>query len=413
MQPTPVCSEEERLNALYQYDILDTPTDHAFDELASLAANLFNAPIAVVNFIDRNRQWFKSEVGLGVRETPLETSFCAHALLEQDLLVVPDTRCDSRFKNNPLVTGEPHLRFYAGALLRGVTGHALGTLCILDYQARDFTECERQTLRVLANQVMSQLEQRRLFLESEKARVELARLNHRLQGRERSNDQFLAMISHELRNPLSSLTMGLDFLGLKGKNFDQDVIDSIESMGRQTKLLVRLVDDLLDTSRIATGNISLQRTLCDITTIIDDSVAANQKALLQKNQQFSLTVPENTLTLSGDQVRLTQLVTNLLANAVRYTPTNGHVQIETKAIADDYIEVRVTDNGCGISSEFLERIFDSFVQAPNACGQLGGLGIGLHLCKHIVQLHGGTIQAFSEGEGRGAVFVILLPRNPK
>lgn len=156
--------ESQRLAALARYDILDTPREQAFDEIAELTAAVCDAPIAVVNLIADTRQFFKAEVGLGVRETPLDSSFCAHAILEDDFLIIPDATQDPRFACNPLVTDAPHIRFYAGALLKTSDGVPIGTLCVLDYRPRDLTDVQRQTIRVLARQVMAQIEQRRSLL---------------------------------------------------------------------------------------------------------------------------------------------------------------------------------------------------------------------------------------------------------
>lgn len=152
--------ESRRLAALARYDILDTPVERAFDEVAELAAQICETPIAVVNLIGEGRQFFKAEVGLGVRETPLETSFCAKAILEEDFLIVPDATRDPRFNCNPLVTGEAGLRFYAGALLKTAEGLPIGTLCVLDTRPRDLTLLQQQALKVLGRQVMAQLELR-------------------------------------------------------------------------------------------------------------------------------------------------------------------------------------------------------------------------------------------------------------
>ena len=157
--------EDARLAALASYDVLDTPREADFDEVAELASAICGTPIAVVNLIADGRQFFKAEVGLGVRETPLESSFCARAILEQDFMLVPDATRDPRFDCNPLVAGEPHLRFYAGALLKTEDGHAIGTVCVLDYMPRDLTELQMRSLRMLARQVMKQLELRRALRE--------------------------------------------------------------------------------------------------------------------------------------------------------------------------------------------------------------------------------------------------------
>lgn len=157
--------EKRRLAALNSYRILDTPREAAFDEIARLAADLCGTPIGVVNLIAHDRQFFKAEVGLGVRETPLETSFCAHAILEDDFLVVPDAMQDLRFARNPLVTTESGVRFYAGAILKTPEGLPIGTLCVLDTQPHVLTDLQRRALGVLANQVMSQIEMRRAIRE--------------------------------------------------------------------------------------------------------------------------------------------------------------------------------------------------------------------------------------------------------
>jgi signal transduction histidine kinase len=156
----PADREMRRLMALDRYEILDTPREESFDDVARLAADICGTPIGVVNLIGSGRQFFKAEVGLGVRTTPLETSFCAKAILEDDFLLVPDATVDPRFDCNPLVTGDPQLRFYAGALLKTKDGYPIGTLCVLDVAPKQLTELQQRTLRILAKQVMDQLELR-------------------------------------------------------------------------------------------------------------------------------------------------------------------------------------------------------------------------------------------------------------
>jgi PAS domain S-box-containing protein len=149
--------------------MLDSPRETDFDDLAGIAAELCGTPIAVVNLVDTDRQFFKAEVGLGVRETPLGTSFCGTAILSEDMMIIPDASLDARFAGNPLVTGEPRLRFYAGALLKSRDGPPIGTLCVLDYQPRELSEVQIRTLRILARQAMTQFELRRTMAEQQRA----------------------------------------------------------------------------------------------------------------------------------------------------------------------------------------------------------------------------------------------------
>lgn len=153
--------EADRSASLHSFEILDTPRESDFDDIAKLASKITGAPIAVVNLVDTKRQFFKAEVGLGVRSTPLETAFCRHALLEEDVLIIPDATKDTRLNCNPLVTGEPHIRSYAGALMKTDDGYPIGTVCVLDYSVREFTEDQVEMLRFLARQAMTQMELRR------------------------------------------------------------------------------------------------------------------------------------------------------------------------------------------------------------------------------------------------------------
>jgi len=156
-------NETDRLAALLRYGILDTPPEPAFDNITRVASLVCKAPIAIVNLIADTRQFFKSEIGLGVRETPLDISLCAQAILQPGVTVVPDATKDPRFHCNPLVTGEPHLRFYAGARLETPDGLPLGTVCVLDTEARPegLTDEQREVLLALAQQAMAQLELKR------------------------------------------------------------------------------------------------------------------------------------------------------------------------------------------------------------------------------------------------------------
>lgn len=169
--PVPA-NEKRRLKVLWQYEILDTVPEEIFDDLTDLAARICGAPMAMISLVDEDRQWFKSKVGLTQNETAREISFCAHAILQRDLFIVPDAAKDARFTDSPLVTAEPHVRFYAGAPLVTADGHALGTLCVMDKVPRELDANQQQALRVLARHVVSQLELRRRSRELADARKE-------------------------------------------------------------------------------------------------------------------------------------------------------------------------------------------------------------------------------------------------
>ena len=203
----PSWSEDERLEALARYGVLDTPREPEFDDLVRLAADVFEAPIAVVNLIAEGRQWFKAEVGIGADELPLDVSICAHAILRQGIFVVPDTTQDDRFALNPLVTGDPGLRFYAGALLETPEGLPLGTVCVLDTKPRPdgITDRQRLTLEVLARQVVTQLELRRALAKRDRRADQL---EAEVQGR-RDAETALEQTTRRLDAVLSNTRMAV------------------------------------------------------------------------------------------------------------------------------------------------------------------------------------------------------------
>jgi GAF domain-containing protein len=161
--------ERKRLEVLWEYEVLDTVPEAVFDDLTELAADICEAPIALISLVDEDRQWFKSKVGVTLNETTRDMSFCSHAIQQTDLFIVPDATKDERFKHNPLVVAEPNIRFYAGAPLVTPDGHTLGTLCVLDKVPRKLRPQQKQALRVLAHHVVSQLELRRHARELAKA----------------------------------------------------------------------------------------------------------------------------------------------------------------------------------------------------------------------------------------------------
>jgi len=160
MKPPVPVAEKKRLKVLWQYDVLDTMPEEVFDDLTELAAKICEAPIALITLVDENRQWFKAKVGVTINETSRDISFCAHAISQTDLFIIPDATKDKRFSTNPLVVSDPKIRFYAGAPLITPDGHALGTLCVIDNKPRELRSAQKQALRVLARHVMTQLELR-------------------------------------------------------------------------------------------------------------------------------------------------------------------------------------------------------------------------------------------------------------
>ena len=220
----------------------------------------------------------------------------------------------------------------------------------------------------------------------------------------RAKDEFLAMLGHELRNPLSPIVTALQLLRLRGEGDTREhlVID------RHVTHLSRLVDDLLDVARITRGKIALERSVVEVGLVVQKAVEMASPLLEGRQHRLALDVPAG-LTVQGDPIRLAQVLSNLLTNAARYTPPGGHVAVRVRRDGEALV-IAVEDDGQGIPPELLERIFDLFVQGPRASDRLGGgLGLGLALVRNLVELHGGTVSAHSPGSGQGSTFTVRLP----
>jgi GAF domain-containing protein len=194
-------SEAKRIEILWQYDVLDTPPEKSFDELTSLAAYICEAPVALITLVDEDRQWFKSKVGISLKETSRDISMCAHAILQKNLLIVPDATQDKRFKDNPFVVSEPKIRFYAGAPLISPAGQALGTLCVIDKVPRELTGDQKEALRILARHVMAQLELRRQTRELGRSRDDCEQLRKDLARARAEIKKLQTKTSRAIRRP--------------------------------------------------------------------------------------------------------------------------------------------------------------------------------------------------------------------
>ncbi|MCX6966167.1 MAG: ATP-binding protein [Verrucomicrobia bacterium] len=410
--PLPL-QEAERLQALSDYGLMDTPPEPVFDEVVALASYVFRTPIALIPLLDAKRQWFKSRVGLDLTETPREHAFCSYTILEPTGMVVPDALADPRFADNPLVVGKPGIRFYAGTPLKTREGHALGTLCVIDTKPRPQLDPEqKQALHTLGRHLMAQLEVRysSAFLAKalrERSQAQAEEQNRMVEhGREltrlnESKDRFMTMLAHELRNPLASILNAIELLR------SPEPAEAVEIIEGQVKHLSRLIEDLLDLSRFTRGKITLKMATLDFVEIVRAATRATHPVLAKKGQPFVTEFPEQPLWVNADPIRLEQIVSNLLINAAKFTSEGKRITLSLKRESAAAV-LRVRDEGMGIPREMQERIFEPYVQVEESRTN-GGLGLGLPLVRQLVSLHQGSVQVQSDGLGRGSEFIVQIP----
>lgn len=350
-------AEAYRLEALRRYDILDTPREADFDEVVGVASAVCGTPISVINLIDQGRQWFKAEVGLGVRETPIDSSICAHAILQPDLFIIPDTTLDHRFCDNPLVTGDPRLRFYAGALLQTPEGFPLGTVCVLDYKPRELDETQKAFLRLMANQVMKLLELRRIAAAEHSARL-------RAEEMVSEKETLMREADHRLMN---SLQLVQSILAMQSRSASSEETKAQLDMASNRVLAIATVHKQLHLSgsaeEIDMGD--FLRRLCEnlkhtAPAQIDAIDLTADAAMLRSD------------VASGLGLLVAELVTNSFKYA--YPPgQHGNVAVTFKQGPDGW-RLEVSDRGRGLpagfdvdrSKGFGMQVVKSFVRRLNA-----------------------------------------------
>lgn len=233
------------------------------------------------------------------------------------------------------------------------------------------------------------------------------RARERAEAASRAKDEFLAMLGHELRNPLSPILTSLHLMDLRAP--DEAVVER-QVIRRQVSHMVRLVDDLLDVSRITSGRIELRREPLELQAVLQRAVELATPLIQEKKHELSVALATG-LRMSGDQERLVQVFANLITNAAKYTDVGGHIAIDGRG-EGDAIVVRVRDDGVGLTAELLPHVFDLFVQGKRTLARSeGGLGLGLAIVRSLVNLHGGSVSAHSQGRGKGSELVVRLPRD--
>jgi two-component system, NtrC family, sensor kinase len=389
---TPSLQEESRLAALRRYSILDSLPEQGYEDATALAAIICGTPISLVSLVDADRQWFKSEHGLGARQTGRAESFCAHTLETATTLIVEDALLDERFVDNPLVVGDPRIRFYAGAPVVDPSGFVLGTVCVIDTEPRVLSAEQVAALEALARQVMALMELRLKIAVNEKA-ADAMRTVEKLAAVGR----LASTMAHEINNPLQSMTNLLYMAESSGERSDQ------------LSYLKQSQDELARVSHIVTQTLRFHKQSDRAVPVMLGEVVESVLLLFRTRMGHAAVSVEvddrqmKPLRCYGSDVR--QVLANLIGNAMDAVNGGAGTKILVR-IRDGANGVRLTvaDDGPGMDAATQARLFEPFFSTKGA----RGTGLGLWVSRGILEKHGASVRVKSR-VGFGTVFGLYFP----
>ncbi|MFQ3264991.1 MAG: signal transduction histidine kinase, partial [Colwellia sp.] len=331
--------EKKRIKALYDYEILDTEAEKAFDDLTLLASEICETPIALISLVDPTRQWFKSTVGLDAFETERDIAFCAHTIHEHNILEIPNTLEDERFADNPLVTGAPNIRFYAGAPLVTPDGFAIGTLCAISNKPKKLNSHQLKSLEILSREVITQMELRKKVSELKKAN-------------DFTND-FLSNMSHEIRTPLNAIHGFSELLSERCHKLKlpSDIQDYIAEIDFSAKHLLSIVNSVLDLSKIESGKMELIPSWFQGHQFLNNTKSMMDVQATDKSIKLLLKIDSNVPDyFYFDEGKLSQILINLISNSIKFTKKDKKITLEVTYINNDLV-INIRDEGIGISDK--------------------------------------------------------------
>ncbi len=395
----------ERIQNLMSYNILDSSAEPTFDNLLSLAASISNCPMAAISFIDQQRLWFKSRIGIPVTETPRDISICGHAIHGTDFFQINDLLADSRFFDNPLITGELHLRYYGGVPLLSQEGFVLGVLCVMHNRPYALTPEQIEHLQAIARQVMVNLHLRK-SIETVKCQQD----NLSWLGKMASLGEFAAVTSHEINNAAFIIGAKLESLKI---SLNEDSPSRILYLSQELETLCKVSQKM---NAIILGIRNFSRNddhsveTIPIKKLIEDTMVLCKEKIKYTNTKLILNLSEPESEIICAATPISQILINLVHNSLDAIQTipEKWIEISVHKVNENELEFCVTDSGLGIPADIQKNLMQSFFTTKER-GK--GTGLGLSISKSIAQTHGGDL--YYDSGSLHTKFVLRLPIHPK
>lgn len=406
--PEPV-NEKERITKLKEYNILDTPAEESFDEIVKLASIICNAPMSTISLIDEKRQWFKAKVGMKYDETSREVAFCAHAINGDDLMVVNDAMKDDRFFDNPFVTSDPDIRFYAGMPLITPDGNKLGTICVLDNVPRTITEEQKFALQILAKNVITLLELRLKNNNLSDTLTTLYTQSNEIERVNNINTRLLSILAHDLKNPLGVIQQVTEMYVAKQISHE-DMDEIFIELKKNASNALNMLNEVLQWGTTQVEGKTTDFKPFNLHDLVEKNIEANYLLLKSKNNRLE-NLTEKDLTFNADVNMMRFILRNLIMNANKFTK-DGTITVRS-IDSDDFVEVIISDTGVGMKPSQITRLFKwETRQSSDGTSGEKGTGLGLLICNEFVHKHNGKIWVES-ALGKGSSFHFTLSKRLK
>ncbi|MDZ4071468.1 MAG: HAMP domain-containing sensor histidine kinase [Sediminibacterium sp.] len=401
-------NEQERLQELIRYEVLYTQYEEDFDQIVQLASAICKTPISTITLLDFNKQWFKAKTGVDNAEGDRDTSFCGHAIVEDEaIMIVNDALEDQRFVDNPLVIGEPKIRFYAGYPLVSPSGYKLGTLCVIDRVPRSLTAEQELTLKILGNQVVKLFELRLRNKEAEARNELIEEQKKQLEESKSVQSKIISIIAHDVRGPVTSLKTMIELTKSKSLT-EAETVQLFDMLDKQLDGTLDMLTNLVDWGSMLLKKGKLSISTVNISLVVEKIIKNLSPMLQLKKNQFQNLVPKD-VEVIADENTLRFILRNIISNANKFT-SEGNITVDTQLTeSKDFISIIVADTGCGIPIEIQQQLFNPAKRhSREGTNKEKGSGLGLLLAKEFAEAMHASIDVKSD-TGKGTSFSITLP----